>query len=85
MLKVVTVDRRRIGTLVDSQDEFFIVELGRVFRSRRALPKRYAKVIPDENMIVMQVSSETLRKSPRVKDRSKLNMRQLRRFYAPDE
>jgi hypothetical protein len=67
--EVVTSDGQKIGRVTQVLDGFLVVELGRVLRSRRPLPKEFAHAQDRERTVVVTVPRRVLGDAPRV-DRS---------------
>ena len=63
---VVTSEGQRIGRVADVLDGFVVVEIGRLLRSRRPLPKEFAHAQDDERAVVATVPRKVLREAPRV-------------------
>jgi PRC-barrel domain protein len=63
---VVTSDGRKIGRVTDTLDDFVVVELGRVLRSRRPLPREFAHATDGERKVVVTVPKVVLEDAPRV-------------------
>lgn len=78
---MVTSDGQRIGRVSDVLDEFLVVELGRVLRSRRPLPKEFAHVQDDERRVVVTVPKKTLRDAPRVHRAGTFDVDQAAKHY----
>jgi hypothetical protein len=63
---VVTSDGRKIGRVTGTLDDFVVVELGRVFHSRRPLPREFAHATDGERKVVVTVPKVVLEDAPRV-------------------
>jgi hypothetical protein len=63
---VVTSDGRKIGRVTDTLDDFVVVEIGRVLRSRRPLPREFAHATDGERKVVVTVPKVVLEDAPRV-------------------
>jgi hypothetical protein len=65
--RVVSFDGSTVGHVVGETEDALIVERGRVWRSRRALPRRYAKVDEACEWVRLMCSKELLAGSPKVR------------------
>jgi hypothetical protein len=63
---VVTGSGRPVGRVVESNHDFLVVEVGRLFRSRRAVPLEFAHPNDTERRVRITVPVQMLRRSPRV-------------------
>jgi hypothetical protein len=63
---VVTGNGRPVGRVVESHSDFLVVEVGRVRRSRRAVPLEFAHPLDAERRVRITVPVQMLRSSPRV-------------------
>jgi len=63
---VVTGSGRTVGRVVASYADFLVVEVGRVLRSRRAVPVEFAHPSDTERRVRITVPLQMLRRSPRV-------------------
>jgi hypothetical protein len=64
--EVVTSEGQRIGKVSDELDGFLVVELGKVFHTRRPLPKEFAHAQDGDRQVVVTVPQDVLRDAPRV-------------------
>ena len=65
-LDVVTVDDRRIGSVVGVRDDCVLVETGRLRKARHAIPREFLH--PLEGAVKATVSKEIVDASPRIED-----------------
>jgi hypothetical protein len=65
---VVTSDDHKIGTVVDEQGEYLIVEHGTLRKTRHALPKAFAHPVDAEQLVRVTVSKELVNDSPKLGD-----------------
>jgi hypothetical protein len=63
---VVTGSGRTVGRVVDSYADFLVVEVGRLLRSKRAVPVEFAHPSDKERRVRITVPFQMLRRSPRV-------------------
>ena len=63
---VVTSEGQKIGRVADVLDGFLVVEVGRVLRSRRPVPKEFAHAQDGQRAVAVTVPTEVLRDAPRV-------------------
>ncbi|HZT44574.1 MAG TPA: PRC-barrel domain-containing protein [Gaiellaceae bacterium] len=63
---VVTSEGQKVGRVVDVLDGFVVVEIGRVLRSRRPLPKEFAHAQDGQRAVVVTVPTKVLQDAPRV-------------------
>jgi hypothetical protein len=66
--EVVTTDDRKIGSVVDAQGDYLIVESGALRKHRHALPKTFAHVVDEDRVVRVTVSRELVADSPTVDD-----------------
>ncbi len=64
--QVVTGSGRTVGRVVESHDDFLVVQVGRLLRSRRAVPVEFAHPLDAERPVRITVPFKMLRRSPRV-------------------
>jgi hypothetical protein len=64
--QVVTGSGRTVGRVVESRDGFLVVQVGRLLRSRRAVPVEFAHPLDAERRVRITVPLQMLRRSPRV-------------------
>jgi hypothetical protein len=64
--QVVTGSGRTVGRVVESHEDFLVVEVGRLLRSRRAVPVEFAHPLDAERRVRITVPLQMLRRSPRV-------------------
>jgi hypothetical protein len=62
---VVTGTGRLVGRAVGVSGQFLVVDLGRVFRSRRLVPLAFVHLSDADRTVAITVRRETLRSSPR--------------------
>lgn len=62
---VTAVGEKRVGRIVDSQGQYFIVKRS-LGRGRYPLPKEKAKVIPEERLVLMSIPRRDLFAAPKV-------------------
>jgi hypothetical protein len=63
---VVTVDDEKIGRVVDDARGSLIVERGLVIKTRHAIPHKLAEVDETHRRVVVTVSKQAVKRSPRV-------------------
>ena len=66
--EVVTTDDHKIGSVVDAQGDYLIVESGTLRKHRHALPKAFAHPVDADQLVRVTVSKELVDDSPRVDD-----------------
>ncbi len=64
--EVVTIERERIGRIVDERDDYYIVETGKLRKSRHALPKQFAHESDERGGMLVQMSKQMLAASPKL-------------------
>lgn len=79
---VVTSDDAKVGHVVGEVGENLIVEHGHLMKSRRPLPRAFAQVIDDEQIVRTTVSKSILEDAPKVEaDGSDLDEAEVARYY----
>jgi hypothetical protein len=63
---VVTVDDKKVGTVVGEQGNFLIVEHGMLRKSQHLLPKEFAHIDDTEREVRITVGKEMLELSPKL-------------------
>jgi hypothetical protein len=63
---VVTFDGKRVGKIAGVAGDFYILERGKVRKTRAPLPKRFASVDEDMHAVRAGISSQVLLAAPRV-------------------
>jgi hypothetical protein len=63
---VVTVDDRKVGTVVGERGNFLVVEHGTLRKSQHLLPKELAHADEDEREVRITISKEMLELSPKL-------------------
>jgi hypothetical protein len=64
---VVTTDEKRVGRVVGTVGDCYVVESGSVLRKARyPLPTRYATVDPERGCVVIHMSKQVLYGGPKV-------------------
>jgi hypothetical protein len=66
--EVVTTDDHKIGSVVDAQGDYLIVESGTLRKHRHALPKAFAHTVDADQLVRVTLSKELVDDSPRVDD-----------------
>jgi hypothetical protein len=61
-------DGERVGTVVDREGEYLIVEHGKLFKHRRGLHESFATADDDERVVHTTVSRELLESAPELDD-----------------
>ena len=64
--QVVTGSGRTVGRVVESYTGFLVIEVGRLLRSRRAVPVQFAHPLDAERRVRITVPVQMLQRSPRV-------------------
>lgn len=62
--EVVTTDDEKIGSVVDTQGEYLIVERGTLRKHRHALPRAFAHPVDAERLVRVTVSKNLVADSP---------------------
>jgi hypothetical protein len=79
---VVTSDDAKVGKVVGEVGEYLIVEHGHLMKSRRPLPRAFAHVVDDEQIVRTTVSKSILEDAPEVEaDGSDLDEAEVARYY----
>jgi hypothetical protein len=76
---VLTTDNHKIGSVVEADGAYLIVESGTLFKSRRALPKVFAHPVDAEQIVRVTVSRQLVSDSPKVGD--SLDQQAVARHY----
>ena len=79
--EVVTSEGERIGRVAEVLDAFLVVEVGRVLRFRRPLPKEFAHAQDGERTVVVTVPTKVLRDAPRVHHNGTFDVEAAARHY----
>jgi hypothetical protein len=82
---VVTFDGKRIGKIAGVAGDFYIVERGKVWKTRAPLPKRFARVDEDTHAVRAGISSQVLLAAPRVGRDGTIDEGAVSAFYALDD
>jgi hypothetical protein len=64
--EVLTTDDDRIGSVVEVDGDYLIVETGKLRKSRRALPKAFAHPVDADQVVRVTVSKQLVNDSPKV-------------------
>jgi hypothetical protein len=79
---VVTSDDAKVGQVVGEVGEYLVVEHGHLMKSRRPLPRAFAHVVDDEQIVRTTVSKSILEDAPKVEaDGSDLDETEVARYY----
>jgi hypothetical protein len=78
---VVSSEGQKIGKVTDVLDGFVIVEVGRVMRTRRPLPKEFAHAQDSDRTVVATVPKRVLDDAPRVNRSGTFDVDQATRHY----
>ena len=82
---VVTFDGKRIGKIAGVAGDFYIVERGKVWKTRAPLPKRFARVDEDAHAVRAGISSQVLLAAPRVRRDGTIDEGAVSAFYELDD
>jgi hypothetical protein len=79
---VVTREEKRVGHVVGTVGDCYLVESGAVLRKARyPLPKRYATVDPERGCVVIHMSKEVLYGGPKVGRDGEFDEAALAEYY----
>ncbi len=79
--EVVTSDNRGVGRVVDLADGFLVVESGRLFRSRRPIPREFAHAVDESRTVFVTVPRRVLEDAPRVDRRGRFDLDDAARHF----
>ena len=82
---VVAFDGKRVGRIAGVAGDFYIVERGKVWKSRAPLPKRFARVDEDTHCVHAGISSQVLLAAPKVGRDGKIDEEAVSAFYVLDD
>jgi len=64
--EILTIDRECLGVVVGEFDDYFIVESGKLRKTRRALPKEFARPDANGSGYIVQMGRGLLANSPKL-------------------
>jgi hypothetical protein len=79
--EVVRSDGRRIGRVTDASGGFVVVELGRLMRTRLALPREFAHATDGERRVAVTSPRVLLEQAPRVTRRGTFDANAAARHF----
>ena len=82
---VVTSDGKKVGRIAAVAGDFYVVERGKVWKTRAPLPKRFARVDEDTRLVRADISSQLLLAAPKVGRDGTIDEGAVSAFYALDD
>jgi hypothetical protein len=79
--EVVTSEGRKMGRVSEDLDGFVVVEIGRVLRSRRPVPKEFAHAQDGDRTVVVTVPKDVVTDAPRVHRHGTFDVEEASRHY----
>jgi hypothetical protein len=82
---VVTFDGKKVGKLAAVAGDFYVVERGKLRKSRLPLPKKFARIDQDTHSVHAGISSQVLLAAPKIGRDGTIDEQAVRTFYALDD
>jgi hypothetical protein len=83
--RVMTIEGKTVGRVAGESESTLLVQSGLWPRkSWRALPRRYASIDKERGSVLIQVSGEILRKSPKLKRGAPVDERAVAAWWSLD-
>lgn len=78
---VLTSDDEKVGHVVGETDGNLIVEHGSIFKSKHPLPRAFAHVNEEEQVVRTTISKQIFAESPKIGDDGDVDEEEIARYY----